>query len=527
NGMGRTNGLTNGLVSLRRGITNGLTNGNGFTNGLGGSRFELEARLARWKLYLVPLVVVGLLLVPLFMPPDSPSSGLIQVDAQFADWPASALLSQLRRPGMDPNIDIERLGLVDDGNALAIYVAVGGQAFTGGGAPPRHDTLRLFLDTDRRVDTGYRAAGIGADRLVEVSGHGARVTATRLYEWDVNRNADDWNGWTQATTIPAAALGTSVELEIDWNLLVAPKAAVHAYAQFQAYSSEVDETDYVLASDGPSLVVASESSVAPVLVGADQELLRVHLRCYVATCSYSSIAVHLTGTAGLSAATSVRLRDGLGGLIQQVAAVSETVRMDTGLRTLDAGLTETLVVSADVTGSGGETLGAAVNRADDVIVSGGAVTLREVATARSVGYVGGVPSGIRIDGGFADWTNPGIDPSEVGRRPDVDLQEYAFSVDTASAALYLGVAGRALNGTLVPAANAEAPSLVPGTADSDRDTVPDAQDPFPFDFNNDGIVDPATANDYDGDAIQDYPSGPDRYLNTTIPSTFPPAYANR
>jgi len=362
---------------------------------------------------------------------------------------------------------------------------------------------------------------------VEISGHGRRITVTRLHEWDANRNVDDWNGWTKATTIPAAVLGQNIEFEIDWDLLISPKVAVYAYAQFQSYDSEVDEADYVLASTGPSLVVAPEPTVASVLAGADQELLRLHLRCHIATCSYSSITVRLTGTAGFSVATVVRLRDGLGGLLRQVTPTTEILRMDTGPRSLEAGSSETLVVSADVSGSGGGTLGATVARADDVTISGGAVTVRDVSAPRSVGYVGIVPSGIRIDGGFADWTNPALDASEVGRLPDVDLQEYAFSVDAGSAALYLSVAGRAFNGTLVPAENAEVPSLVPAPADSDRDTVPDAQDPFPIDFNNDGIIDAATTSDYDGDAIQDYPAGSDWYLNTTVPSNFPPPYANQ
>src|SRR5438034_3432024 len=84
NGLGRTNGLTNGL-----GRTNGITNGLGRTNGLAAGRatgFRSASlrgmmRTAGWKLYVIPLVVVLLLLMPLFFvaPYNGPQSP-IQID---------------------------------------------------------------------------------------------------------------------------------------------------------------------------------------------------------------------------------------------------------------------------------------------------------------------------------------------------------------------------------------------------------------------------------------------------------------
>src|SRR5207249_6651124 len=101
NGLGRTNGLTNGLgrtIGLTNGLgrTNGITNGLGRTNGLAAGRatgFRSASlrgmlRTAGWKLYVIPLVVVLLLLMPLFFvaPYNGPQSP-IQIDGQFNDWP--------------------------------------------------------------------------------------------------------------------------------------------------------------------------------------------------------------------------------------------------------------------------------------------------------------------------------------------------------------------------------------------------------------------------------------------------------
>ncbi len=95
--------------------------------------------------------------------------------------------------------------------------------------------------------------------------------------------------------------------------------------------------------------------------------------------------------------------------------------------------------------------------------------------------------------------------------------------------LYADVTGRILTGTAVPEPAKPVPPSSPPAADSDRDTVPDALDPMPFDFNNDGVPDAQTSGDYDGDGLIDYglPGGTDYWLNTTLPNTFPAPYAGR
>src|SRR5213594_3502025 len=97
NGLGRTNGLTNGL-GRTNGITNGLGRTNGLTNGLRGVRTpgfrHLGSRgilhAAGWKLYVIPLVVAGLLLWPLFSVPEHGPAYPIRIDGQFNDWASVA-----------------------------------------------------------------------------------------------------------------------------------------------------------------------------------------------------------------------------------------------------------------------------------------------------------------------------------------------------------------------------------------------------------------------------------------------------
>jgi KaiC/GvpD/RAD55 family RecA-like ATPase len=530
NGMGRTNGLTNGLVSLRRGLTNGLTNGNGFTNGLGSPRFHREIRLTQWKLYIIPVLVVALLTVPLFTPPEF-GGGLyaIRIDGDFSDWPLTSLVSQASSAAIDANVDILRFGTYDNGDRLAFYVEVRGFALTGGGVPATYDTLRIFLDTDRDATSGYAVAGMGADRLLEVSGWGNRVNRTTYAEWDTNRLPTDWNGWIKSAAIPAATVGARLELDLSWDLLVPDKASIGVYAHFVSHAGTSDETDAILDPMGGSLLVRVVPSPPEILTGADVTLAGLDFTAYGGSVSYAGVTVTLAGTALPSSMSAIRVVDAGGATIQERIPIARDVSFTFAPRTLAAGTSESLFVRADMVGATGETLGATLEAPAGVGATPSFVTVAQAPSVRSVGYLGFLPSAHRVDGAFSDWTNVSLDPVDAGRRAGVDLRGYGFERTASTFELYLATGGRAFEGVLVPEANQAAAGGPPnpGFGDSDRDTVPDADDPMPFDFDNDGTVDAASGNDYDGDGSVDYPAGPDVYLNTTIPGTFPPGYANR
>src|SRR5467141_1940257 len=225
NGLGRTNGLTNGL-GRTNGITNGLGRTNGLTNGLAGSRtsgFRRSGvrgmiRTAGWKLYVIPLAVVLLLLMQLFfVAPYHGPSYPIQIDGQFNDWAPVATEAMVSDPVLNPNVDIVRFGVVPNLGPFAFYVEVAGSVLTGGG-PSRGtmDTVRIFVDIDGSASTGYRIDGLGADRMIDVSGHNRTVLSSTLWEFDANRDQRDWNGWFKGTATPAASSGTRIEAEAQW-----------------------------------------------------------------------------------------------------------------------------------------------------------------------------------------------------------------------------------------------------------------------------------------------------------------------
>src|SRR2546427_5205655 len=74
---------------------------------------------------------------------------------------------------LNPNIDVVRFGVVDNFGPFAFYVEVAGTALQGGGpSPGTMDSVRIFVDIDGSATTGYRVDGLGADRMLDVSGYG-------------------------------------------------------------------------------------------------------------------------------------------------------------------------------------------------------------------------------------------------------------------------------------------------------------------------------------------------------------------
>src|SRR2546426_3138922 len=214
NGLGRTNGLTNGL-GRTNGVTNGLGRTNGLTNGLRGVRTpgfrHLGSRgilhAAGWKLYVIPLVVAGLLLWPLFSVPEHGPAYPIRIDGQFNDWASVATEAMARGSGLNPNIDVVRFGVVDNLGPFAFYVEVAGTALQGGGpSPGTMDSMRIFVDIDGLATTGYRVDGLGADRMLDVSGYGGGGPSAPPLGVGSNPASRGWEGGVKGT-FPAPPAG--------------------------------------------------------------------------------------------------------------------------------------------------------------------------------------------------------------------------------------------------------------------------------------------------------------------------------
>src|SRR5207302_8027398 len=130
-------------------------------------------RTARWTLNVIPLVVVGRLLMPLFIAPQCQGEVQpIQIDGQFYGWCSDATEPMAAGGLSNPNVDVIRFGIEPNLGPVAFYVELAGAALAGGGpAPGTMDSVRIFVDIDGSASTGYHIDGLGADRMIEISGY--------------------------------------------------------------------------------------------------------------------------------------------------------------------------------------------------------------------------------------------------------------------------------------------------------------------------------------------------------------------
>jgi len=523
---GRTNGLVNGLRSDSLRLSDGLTNGMGFTNGLGSSRIAREHRLARWKVYLIPTIAVALLLIPI-LGPESSQTGIV-VDGNTADWDSARIVAQGRSSSANPNADIVRMGAVADDQTLSFLVDVAGEALMGGGSPATTDGVHVFLDADENPATGYPVDSLGADRLIEVWGHGGGVDGVSVRTWTGGPGSQDWRDWELSGSAVAAAAGPHLEIQALWPAIADERTRVVAAVHARAFDASHDTSDGVLNSEGGSLRVVQEPVVADVIpVPAAAMLLRLEVTAQGGDATISGLGVTLTGRAGQLAASAIRLADQDGLLIDERIPVGPRIDFQFAPRRIATSTSQQLFMIADVLPFGGETFGAIVTDASDVLANV-PVSVRRARSPRDVGYIAFVPPGPRVDGGFGEWATSLPDPPGDAGLADVDLTSFDARFSGNESYFYAAVGGRILSGTWVPQGNRVVSVPTPPVMDADRDTVPDAVDPYPYDFNNDLVDDVLSGGDVDADGLLDYQrGGADWWLNTTIPATFPAPYGNR
>ncbi|HEY5538836.1 MAG TPA: ATPase domain-containing protein, partial [Thermoplasmata archaeon] len=489
NGLrGRTklaNGLVNGLVNGMRvvpiGRTNGLTNGAGFTNGLGSHRFAHESRHALWKLYLIPVLATILLLAPLLtIVPNTPSGPT--VDGDFSDWEGVASHA-LSTGAANADVDLTRVAVRAGVDYVSLLIEVRGLVLAGGPDPPGlMDGIYVFVDLDG-ASTGYPIHGLGADHLIEVQGAAGRVHRSVVYRASPSvGDPRDWNTWTDAVSIPAAAAESRLEIAVYWaDLGDGDDAPVFLIASM-GHEGTTDVADLRVGTTAGHLRVLQRHVTFPVLSGPSAPLLAVELTALDTPATVSGLTVELLGTAPFSAITSVRLLDSTGNPLAERTAVGPSVSFAFAAITLPPGQFTTWLVSASVSGSSGGTLGARIPSPEAVSAGVAIVTLQTVGGDEPLGYVGVVPAVPLIDGAFAEWSGEFADAvgePGTGGNPSVDVAGFGAIVGATNLTFHVRLQGPAFAGTVLTAERGKVPVVATPSADRDRDTVPDSLDPLP------------------------------------------------
>jgi KaiC/GvpD/RAD55 family RecA-like ATPase len=458
NGLGRATGVTNGLAydvgSLRVSLADGLTNGNGLTNGLGVNRFDRESKLAKWKLYLVPLFATALLFAPLFYAAETSSSERVYIDGEFSDWEKLNVVD-MSPSGLNPSIDIIGASVEMSGSSLFLYLEVLGNILSGDLITETGDAVHILIDSDRNYATGYNARGLGADYYVEVTGIGGQIQLSRLWRFSVTEDQSNWNGWTDSVRIPSAVSFGQLEAKISREYLEDSAEAPLVLFHSQSWTGDYDLSDYVLSGSGVILSVLQRSAlISETVQGFDQNLLNVEISAVEGQATMSSLDVEITGSIQTSEVSSLKLVDSQGQLLDEVFFYANPVTFQFDPIVMDGSSPTNLVVRADLSSGDERTIGARIPSSSSFGVEDAATTLTYVSSTYDMGYVNSVPQQVTIDGGFVDWANcTGLDETgEASTQGDTNIDIGCFdnTLDQGLLFTYFDVSGRILAGTDIP-----------------------------------------------------------------------------
>ncbi len=518
----KVKGLSNGLGTIngfKNGFRNGLINGKGIVNG---SSISSSMR---------PIKDVGKILIPLFIVfiiIAAPLLGVIffekhyifKVDGNFQEWKSEMSYYGLKSPKSSINIRSVKFHPADNGIFFYIH--------------PQEDIFKvstgiyIFLDIDSSSSTGYLVKGLGADYMIELYGWNSSVVGKALYIF---------NGTDQYDFLNFRKIGGANVIYKDQKI---EGFVSLPYKEFRAIAISYDYTGNEALAPcphyGKNSFLVIEEKYASLLKENDTDVV-TKMELIGNNIQISSINFTFSGTAKVhNLLFSLYLDDGNGIFDSGDSLISTTNYVGGILKFQHLNLNlnnSTLFLTVYIKGTSNseKTIKIEVSEIDspkDYFID----NRIEDAT-----YIGKIPSMPTIDGSFEDWKNISTDPmqdviSSNGSMkidaPNIDILHYG-SFNDRTLYLFMDVRGKLLGG-------ADAPTKrFPSLPDSDGDSVPDILDPYPYDFNNDGVPDNKSyvvindekLPDVDGDGIADYPQGNDMWLNTTIPSWFPSPYANR
>ena len=468
---------------------NGLINGKGLVNGLSTpKKMHIEKK---WPaLFIVLLLILAPITALLLF---SPSTNIV-IDGKFQDWNEIHSIPDTRNDGT-PDIIETKVVYVD--MALYVYVHFAHSLF----ASP--EMIFVFIDSDSDTGTGYYIGGMGADYCAEIWGWDGKLVGKNLLKYNSTKN-DVWNAWAHYSGFGAAFSGAEIEMKLP---ISGENARLVVFARNATES--MDRTDFVVNSKGEGITALMKYvKTSPDLIGS------VYLNSTES--DEVKIAFSVFGeTRNVEYKFAVYMDNGDGVFDEKDRLISHSFNVSVSVPA------HLFVV---LTPSGHGTVGVKIKS----VISGIPVSVENDVYAIPVNE-----SGITIDGSFGDWENVSgeSDPYQDVEGPSIPIHENIDlkEIKRYGEFFYISTYAPILSGDLIPVL---VEKILP---DSDHDGVPDEFDPYPHDFNNDGIpdnesyvvVDGKKLPDVDGDGIPDYPYGPDMWLNTTIPSWFPKPYAGR
>ncbi len=416
---GSTNGVrgrTNGLVESR-GRTNGLVHGIGFTNGvrLRQSKYGIvaPADYRRVGAFIAACVLVMVVLGYFFGTPE-PYRSPFAVDGNFSEWGSVPTYTDPVE-ALPPSADLVAFKVHAEPGRLFVYGKTAGPMFPGTGV----SSLYLLIDDPSR--RGYTVQDRDVDFLAEIWGWGGQVRGTVVRQWTGDPDRDNATAFRSSGAFEAASAGSEVELMLTDNQVGLDSVPGWRFAPAVRLGDDLDIGATVGRPLGALVVeeLALTSSIA-----SPTPVLELHLQALGGSVEVRSFLFNHTGGGTI-----------LTPALPFVVAAGQPPRVVQ--ITLDpSGLPAGSFVSLRLLDV-------------DVVAAGSSDTVPATITGGGARlYVGPTPSGYVIDGLFAEWTSPVLDPADP-LPASIDLRETAFAVP-ADAFFYVHTAGSILAGAILP-----------------------------------------------------------------------------
>jgi len=520
------------VPSTKVGLSNGLGNINGFKNGfknglINGSGISRKDYISSTNMRSIGKIIIPLFI--LFLIISAPLLGMIffekhyifKVDGDFQEWESEISYYGLKSFNSPVNILNAKFHPADNG--IYFYVQPTKDIFEKPGG------IYIFIDTDISNHTGYIVDNLGADYMVEIYGWNSTLKGENLYIFN-GSNQQDFSNFKRLRGINVIYKNQKLE-----GFLSIPYKKFRAMTIYYDYMGNEAIAPCPLYGKNAFLVIEEKYS-SLLKINKEDAILKITF--IGKEISINSISFVHSGTATpypyYNFSFYADNGDGVfdshdswlsSTLLRGDILIFENLNINTGNSTFF------LTVKLNDYRNVGKTIKMEIqniNSTQEYFID----NRIEDST-----YIEEIPSKPVIDGSFDDWKNVSLDnPYDVvssnGKigidSPNIDLLHFSLYKEE-TLYVFMDVRGKILGGTDIPTIR------FPTLRDSDGDSVPDIFDPYPYDFNNDGVPDNESyvivngekLPDVDGDEEADYPQGNDMWLNTTLPSWFPEPYANR
>ena len=373
---------------------------------------------SKWTIFAVIIVVFFLLFLPLFIVLDANGreKGIV-VDGQFKDWKGENFYKDSNKDCDNPSVNIIEYGIAEDKTKLSFYLKTKTEM--------HNNVVQILIDTDRNKETGYSIIGMGADFLIEINNKFNNDDSSKYYQFDNDRNKNDWNAWEEMFGISSKTNKNELEAQVwldDLNIVKQQKILVY----FHIFSTDIiskfydDFSDAIISNEAGALIIDQDHIGNEILTDGSASLfLNLTMRALEEDITINSIVFKRIGTANDRDTRLVTMKSGNMEFFGKFKNGYLKFDME---YTLDNDDMKIFYIIIDIPKNidSTNTIGMKIHSVETDV---GAVTIPY--TPNSFSYISDFDNDIIIDGGFKDWTKYVLNSDNNDNIDNnIDIREY-------------------------------------------------------------------------------------------------------